>query len=93
MAMPYGSTFQIVHQRNGQPTGNGHVPSRWPTGDVDERNPIVTPCGAGFTAGTLVVEVQAPEAVETFRFGNHFPHSQLNFRSCNLPGSAPGTLS
>lgn len=55
------------------------IASRWPLGEVHELDLSVTPRCAGFPAGTLVVEVRAPDPVGTFLFVNHFPHWQLNF--------------
>jgi endonuclease/exonuclease/phosphatase family metal-dependent hydrolase len=75
-----GPTFHIVHQKNRDPQGMGiSVASRWPLGEVHELNLGVTPRCAGFPAGTLAVEVHAPNPVGTFLMVNHFPHWQLSF--------------
>lgn len=75
-----GSTFQIAHQKNRDPQGMGiSIASRWPLGEVREVDLNVTPRCAGFPAGTLIAEVQAPDPVGSILFVNHFPHWQLNF--------------
>lgn len=76
----FGPTFHIVHQKNRDPQGMGtSIASRWPLGAVHEVDLNVTPRCAGFPAGTLIAEVQAPDPVGAFLFVNHFPHWQLNF--------------
>jgi endonuclease/exonuclease/phosphatase family metal-dependent hydrolase len=75
-----GPTPNIVHQKKRDPQGMGiSVASRWPLGEVHELDLNVTPRCAGFPAGTLVAEVQAPDPLGTMLFVNHFPHWQLNF--------------
>lgn len=75
-----GPEFHVVHQQNRDANGMGiSIASRWPLSDVHELDLGVTPRCAGFPAGTLVVEVEAPHPVGSFLFVNHFPHWQLNF--------------
>lgn len=75
-----GSKFHIVHQKNRDQQGMGvSIASRWPLGEVHEVDLNVTPRCAGFPAGTLVAEVQAPDPIGSMLFVNHFPHWQLNF--------------
>ena len=75
-----GPGFLIVHQQHRDADGMGiSIASRWSLGDVHELDLGVTPRCAGFPAGTLVVEVHAPDPVGSFLFVNHFPHWQLNF--------------
>lgn len=75
-----GPTFHIVHQKNRDSQGMGiSIASRWPLGQVHELGLNMTERCAGFPAGTLIAEVQAPYPVGAFLFVNHFPHWQLNF--------------
>jgi endonuclease/exonuclease/phosphatase family metal-dependent hydrolase len=75
-----GPTFHVVHQKSRDPQGMGiSLASRWPLEVVRELDLNVTSRCAGFPAGALVAEVQAPEPFGSILFVNHFPHWQLNF--------------
>lgn len=86
-----GSTFHIVHQKKREPQGMGiSIGSRWPLGEVHEADLNVTPRCAGFPAGTLLAEVQAPDPVGSILFVNHFPHwPWLRLNSSRSGFSAP----
>jgi endonuclease/exonuclease/phosphatase family metal-dependent hydrolase len=67
-----GGEYQIVHQRNRAPDGQGvSIASRWPVTAVHEVDLQLGPQTAGFPCTTLIAEVAAPDG--PLLVVNHFP--------------------